>query len=267
MTKARDLANAANALDDVSATELGYLDGVTSAIQTQIDAKQAVVSGVNDTELGYLDGVTSAIQTQLDAKTAKSTLTTTGDIYYASSANTPARLGIGSTSQVLTVSGGVPSWATPAATGSTVAVFADNKTTNTSGGTFTNGAWRTRDLQTTYFNNITSCSLASNQITLPAGTYEVTASAPSFQVDASIARLYNITDSAVVGDNGSTAYSAAADTTISPAILVTAFTITGTKVFELQHRCETTKATNGLGVSVTFGGDEVYSQIKIVKVA
>jgi hypothetical protein len=38
--------------------------------------------------------------------------TTTGDIIYASSANTPARLGIGSTSQVLTVTGGVPVWAT-----------------------------------------------------------------------------------------------------------------------------------------------------------
>ena len=38
--------------------------------------------------------------------------TTTGDIIYASAANTPARLGIGSTGQVLTVSGGIPAWAT-----------------------------------------------------------------------------------------------------------------------------------------------------------
>ena len=65
MTKARDLANASTALSAVSATELAFVDGVTSAIQTQ-----------------------------LDAKTAKATLTTTGDIYYASGANTPARLGI-----------------------------------------------------------------------------------------------------------------------------------------------------------------------------
>lgn len=40
--------------------------------------------------------------------------TTTGDIIYASSANTPARLGIGSSGQVLTVASGIPSWATPA---------------------------------------------------------------------------------------------------------------------------------------------------------
>jgi len=42
-------------------------------------------------------------------------LTTTGDTFYASAAGTPARLGIGTTGQVLNVSGGVPAWATPAA--------------------------------------------------------------------------------------------------------------------------------------------------------
>lgn len=40
-------------------------------------------------------------------------LTTTGDTYYASAAGTPARLSIGSTGQVVTVAGGVPTWATP----------------------------------------------------------------------------------------------------------------------------------------------------------
>ena len=39
MTKARDIASAAPAPSTVSATELGYVDGVTSAIQTQIDTK------------------------------------------------------------------------------------------------------------------------------------------------------------------------------------------------------------------------------------
>jgi len=47
----------------------------------------------------------------------KTLTTTTGDIIYASSANTPARLGIGTDSQVLSVSGGVPAWTTPAAGG------------------------------------------------------------------------------------------------------------------------------------------------------
>jgi hypothetical protein len=101
MSKARDIASAAPAPSTVSATELGYVDGVTSAIQTQ-----------------------------LDAKTAKSTLTTTGDIYYASGANTPARLGIGSTGNVLTVASGIPSWAAPAG-GSTFVGVQVTKTANT----------------------------------------------------------------------------------------------------------------------------------------
>ena len=45
----------------------------------------------------------------------KTLTTTTGDIIYASAANTPARLGIGSTDQILKVTGGLPVWATPAA--------------------------------------------------------------------------------------------------------------------------------------------------------
>jgi len=84
----------------VTSTEVGYLDGVSSAIQTQLDAKQATITGsattidtesltasravisnssqkiavsdVTDTELGYLDGVTSAIQTQMDTKATTS---------------------------------------------------------------------------------------------------------------------------------------------------------------------------------------------------
>ena len=44
-------------------------------------------------------------------------MTTTGDTIYSSSGSTPARLGIGTSAQVLTVSGGLPSWQTPAGGG------------------------------------------------------------------------------------------------------------------------------------------------------
>ena len=60
-------------------------------------------------------------------------LTTTGDTIYASGASTPARLGIGSTGQVLTVSGGVPAWSTPAGGGSLTLLYTntwDNSVTN-----------------------------------------------------------------------------------------------------------------------------------------
>jgi hypothetical protein len=104
----------------VTNTELGYLSGVTSAIQTQIDSKQATITGaattittsnltasralesdgsgkvavssVTSTELGYVGGVTSAIQTQLDAKTLASvvpnTAPTAGQILVGNAGNT-----------------------------------------------------------------------------------------------------------------------------------------------------------------------------------
>jgi hypothetical protein len=49
MSKARDLANAATALSAVSATELGYVDGVTSSIQTQINTVTTAVNNVDAT--------------------------------------------------------------------------------------------------------------------------------------------------------------------------------------------------------------------------
>jgi len=64
--------------------------------------------------------VDTQMKTNADAATQKATLTTTGDIYYASAANTPARLGIGTTGQVLQVSGGLPAWGTAPAGGMTL---------------------------------------------------------------------------------------------------------------------------------------------------
>ena len=96
------------AVSAVTATELGHLDGVTGAIQTQIDGKQATITGaattiddadltvsralvssdsgkvavsaVTSTELGHLDGVSGAIQTQLDAKAALAGATFSGQV-------------------------------------------------------------------------------------------------------------------------------------------------------------------------------------------
>jgi len=78
----------------VSSTEIGYLDGVTSLLQTQLDAKLGTataastyaplvsptftgtvvlpnttsIGGVSAAEIVFLDGVTSNVQTQLDGK-------------------------------------------------------------------------------------------------------------------------------------------------------------------------------------------------------
>jgi hypothetical protein len=61
MTKARDLANAATALSAVSATELAFLDGVTSALQTQMDTKAATT--YVDTTVAAADSTPTALMT------------------------------------------------------------------------------------------------------------------------------------------------------------------------------------------------------------
>jgi hypothetical protein len=85
-----------------TATELNYVDGVTSAIQTQLNNKQAIVADVSDTEIGYLNGVTSAIQTQLDAKIAKADITAKGAILVGTGAGTYSAQAVGTNGQVLT---------------------------------------------------------------------------------------------------------------------------------------------------------------------
>jgi len=116
MTKARDLANASTALSAVSATELGYLDGVTSAVQTQMDAKAPSSTAVTLTGTQTLTNKTLT-SPALTTPTI-STATTNGDILYGTGSGALARLGIGTTGQVLNVSGGVPAWATAASGGS-----------------------------------------------------------------------------------------------------------------------------------------------------
>jgi len=189
--------------------------------------------------------------------------TTLGDIEYRSStANTNTRLAIGTTGQVLSVSGGVPAWTTVAGA-PTYAIFRDSKDINTEGGTFTSGAWRTRDINNTQFNGITGASIASNQITLAAGSYYVNATLPVYQVNGNQGRFQNITDSTttILGNSVYSGTGAGITATVQGY-----FTITGTKVFEVQHRSQASQATIGFGVNNTFN-DNIYSIVTIIKVA
>lgn len=144
--------------------------------------------------------------------------------------------------------------------------FQEQQTSGTDGGNFTSGAWRTRDLNTVVFNNIPSASLSSSQITLPAGTYEVISHCVGNSVNRHTSGLYNITDSAFTL-YGSVENTNATTGMASSSIISGAFTISGTKVFELQHRCSDTKNTDGLGKSCNFGIPEVYSGITIKKIS
>jgi len=101
-----------------TATELNYCDGVTSAIQTQLDAKEdtinltasrAVVSGsggglraltVTSDQVGYLGDVTSDLQAQIDAKEDTISNTAQSAVNYTQAQQTFTITGTGTAKRV-----------------------------------------------------------------------------------------------------------------------------------------------------------------------
>jgi len=71
--------NAQDAVGNAVGTGLSYND-TTGAISVDTTAIQAKVANVDDTEIGYLNGVTSGIQTQIDNKASLSGATFTGAV-------------------------------------------------------------------------------------------------------------------------------------------------------------------------------------------
>jgi hypothetical protein len=93
-----------NILDGVTATtaEINKLDGYTGSATELNYAKSLYDTGVTSAEFDYLDGVTSAIQTQLDSKAVKAN--NLSDLTNAATART--NLGLGSLAIKSTVNNG-----------------------------------------------------------------------------------------------------------------------------------------------------------------
>lgn len=149
----------------------------------------------------------------------------------------------------------------------TYAIICDQKGSDTDGGTFTSGAWRTRDLNTEIADPDGIVSIASNQFTLGAGDYLIEASAPVYRTDRHVIRLQNITAGTTV-QIGSSEFSYRDEHITNRSFLTARVSITGSTTFEIQHRAQTTSSTFGLGVdSGLTGVESIYTVVKIYKEA
>jgi hypothetical protein len=107
------MPTATDLVTDLPADFNVFGQGVDTSLQDLLGGTTGQVLKKNsNTDMDFVWGADSAGMTN--------PMTTTGDTIYSSSGSTPARLAIGSTGNVLTVAGGVPTWAAPASGGMTV---------------------------------------------------------------------------------------------------------------------------------------------------
>ena len=144
------------------------------------------------------------------------------------------------------------------------ALFYDQRADGTVGGTATTGAWTTATIQTTKTNTITDCSLASNAISLPVGSYDVTAKKFISAGNTQSIRLK-------LANGGSPIYFEGINNPLAGAEKVTlhadaAFTLTAPDTLTLEYYAQSSTDTGDLGEPLTIAGNlETYASIKILK--
>jgi len=143
------------------------------------------------------------------------------------------------------------------------AKLTDVKTSGTAGGTPAALVWNTRDLNTKVVDGI-GITLASNQFTLPAGTYKIDATCTAVGGGISRSKLYSITAAADVLV-GETTYSNNNSANIQ-ARTDGYFTITASTVFEMRHYVGVNTGTLGVASNIA-GYSETYSAVRLWKIA
>ena len=150
------------------------------------------------------------------------------------------------------------------------ALICDSKGNTTDGGTFTSGAWRTRDLNQEISDEDSIVSISSNQFTLAAGTYLIKWKCPAMKVAHHVTKLILITGSvsSFTEKAGSSSYAGTGSVVQNESFGLARVTLTGSGAFEIQHYGETTKSTDGFGQPANgYASESIYTTVEIYKEA
>jgi len=155
------------------------------------------------------------------------------------------------------------------ATGPQIATYYDAKAVGTAGGTSSASAtWGTRTLNTAGANNnISGASLASNQFTLPNGTYYIEASAPSLTIGITRLRLKNVTDTTYPLYSINSRQTTSALRSDIRTYMHGIFDINSSKAFSIEQYT-TTLSPGVFGYGSASGGldDEIFTVVSVMKI-
>jgi hypothetical protein len=275
LTLSNNVSDATNDIDIAAGTARDASDSynyiLTSAYTKQIDAAWALGTAAGGLDTGSVGNNRYAIWGigRSDTRVC--------DVLFSTSFSSPT-MPTNYDFKVLlgefTRAGGVngpPLWYGPKKTANVYAltsphvILEDQKAQNTSGGTFTSGADRTRDLNTEVYDPFGLCTLSSNQFTLSAGTYYIDATVPCAGVDRNQAILYNATGTAQI-TRGTSSVAPFTTTAQSVSYIRAVFTVAASQALEIRHRCQTTGTTVGFGVESNFG-TERYTRVCLWRIA
>ena len=107
-------------------------------------------------------------------------------------------------------------------------------------------------------------SISSNEFTLAAGAYLIHWSAPGYQVNVHVTRLYDVTNSAVI-QYGTSAFSHDQNSTTNRSFGWARVAPSGSTAYKLEHRCSNTVTDSGFGERSSFGNINIYAEILILK--
>ena len=196
-----------------------------------------------------------------------------GKIIVGDASGDPSALTVGAANQVLKSDGTDAAWAADSGgLFSAYAIICDQKAAGTNGGTFTQDAWQTRELNTELADASSIVTISSNQFTLGAGNYLVKWSAPAVQVDRHQTRFFDHTGAAALGtgtpenaETTMTGYPAEDNKISNRSIGMIRLTPSGSNVYSIEHYCTVTNATDGFGIAANFGRPETYTMVEIYK--
>ena len=239
-------------------TSSKYLDG--SMVWSTVPVADDSVTTIKIED----DAVTTAKILDNNVTLAKMAGLARGKIIVGDASGDPSALTVGAANQVLKSDGADVSWgADSGGLFASYAIIVDQKTTNVDGGTFTSGAWQTRDLQTEVSDVDGIVSISTNEFTLAAGSYLIMWGAPGYRVGNHRTRLYDVTGTAALQPGLSASCANSDIATVSNGS--TRVTPSGSNTYRIEHRSDITRATDGFGYASNFSTPEIYTSVEIFK--